>query len=62
MSLETDKQLVELIHVRALNALCAHQQSGPRYQSVTLFLRGKSTSGASTSTHFMVVSCICLAD
>ncbi|XP_073344908.1 minichromosome maintenance domain-containing protein 2 [Pagrus major] len=34
-----DKQLVELIHVNALDGLCAHQQSSLRYQSVTLFLR-----------------------
>ena len=40
---ETDKQLVELIHVKALNILSAHQQSALRYQSVTLFLRGRST-------------------
>lgn len=44
VSLETDKQLVELIHVKALDALSAHQQSSLRYQSVTLFLRGRSTS------------------
>lgn len=41
---ETDKQLVALIHVRALDVLSAHQQSSLRYQSVTLFLRGRSTS------------------
>ncbi|XP_037311997.2 minichromosome maintenance domain-containing protein 2 [Pungitius pungitius] len=34
-----DKQLVELIHVKALDALSAHQQSSLRYQSATLFLR-----------------------
>ncbi|XP_056220463.1 minichromosome maintenance domain-containing protein 2 [Seriola aureovittata] len=34
-----DKQLVELIHVKALDVLNAHQQSKHRYQSVTLFLR-----------------------
>ncbi|XP_042366553.1 minichromosome maintenance domain-containing protein 2-like [Plectropomus leopardus] len=34
-----DKQLVELIHIKALDALRAHQQSSLRYQSVTLFLR-----------------------
>ncbi|XP_049912895.1 minichromosome maintenance domain-containing protein 2 [Epinephelus moara] len=34
-----DKQLVELIHVKALDVLRAHQQSSLRYQSVTLFLR-----------------------
>ncbi|XP_071780103.2 minichromosome maintenance domain-containing protein 2 [Centroberyx gerrardi] len=34
-----DKQLVELIHVRALDILSAHPQSSLRYQSVTLFLR-----------------------
>ncbi|KAM6900392.1 minichromosome maintenance domain-containing protein 2 [Xenentodon cancila] len=34
-----DKQLVELIHVKALDALRGHQQSSLRYQSVTLFLR-----------------------
>ncbi|XP_033933315.1 minichromosome maintenance domain-containing protein 2-like isoform X2 [Pseudochaenichthys georgianus] len=39
-----DKQLVEMIHVRALDLLSAHQQSSLRYQSVTLFLRGTSAS------------------
>lgn len=39
-----DKQLVELIHVKALDGLSAYQQSSLRYQSVTLFLRGRSTS------------------
>ncbi|CAJ1082214.1 minichromosome maintenance domain-containing protein 2 isoform X2 [Xyrichtys novacula] len=34
-----DKQLVELIHVKALDALSAKQQGSFRYQSVTLFLR-----------------------
>ncbi|XP_030611869.1 minichromosome maintenance domain-containing protein 2 isoform X1 [Archocentrus centrarchus] len=34
-----DKQLVELIHVKALDVLRSHQQSATRYQSVTLFLR-----------------------
>ncbi|KAM9839693.1 minichromosome maintenance domain-containing protein 2 [Aulostomus maculatus] len=34
-----DKQLVELIHIGALDALRACQQSSLRYQSVTLFLR-----------------------
>ncbi|KAM7390527.1 hypothetical protein PAMA_008607 [Pampus argenteus] len=34
-----DKQLVELIDVKALNVLSAHQQNALRYQSVTLFLR-----------------------
>ncbi|XP_051267366.1 minichromosome maintenance domain-containing protein 2 isoform X1 [Dicentrarchus labrax] len=34
-----DKQLVELIHVRALDGLSTHQQNSLRYQSVTLFLR-----------------------
>uniref|UniRef100_A0A3Q3W6V7 Minichromosome maintenance domain-containing protein 2 n=1 Tax=Mola mola TaxID=94237 RepID=A0A3Q3W6V7_MOLML len=33
------KQLAELIHVKALDALVAHQQNSLRYQSVTLFLR-----------------------
>ena len=40
---ETDKQLVELIHVSALDGLRGHWQSSLRYQSVTLFLRGRST-------------------
>lgn len=40
----TDKQLVEFVHVKALDALKGQQQSSLRYQSVTLFLRGKSTS------------------
>nr|XP_046227270.1 minichromosome maintenance domain-containing protein 2 isoform X3 [Scatophagus argus] len=34
-----DKQLVELIHIKALDGVSAHQQSSLRYQSVTLFLR-----------------------
>uniref|UniRef100_UPI0037E7E361 minichromosome maintenance domain-containing protein 2 n=1 Tax=Semicossyphus pulcher TaxID=241346 RepID=UPI0037E7E361 len=34
-----DKQLVEMIHVKALDALSANQQGSFRYQSVTLFLR-----------------------
>ncbi|XP_008286662.1 MCM domain-containing protein 2-like, partial [Stegastes partitus] len=34
-----DKQLVELIHVKALDVLSGRQQSSLRYQSVTLFLR-----------------------
>ncbi|XP_022067067.2 minichromosome maintenance domain-containing protein 2 [Acanthochromis polyacanthus] len=34
-----DKQLVELIHVKALDVLRGYQQSSLRYQSVTLFLR-----------------------
>ncbi|XP_029935177.1 minichromosome maintenance domain-containing protein 2 [Myripristis murdjan] len=34
-----DKQLVELIHVKALGNLSAHPQSSLRYQSVTVFLR-----------------------
>lgn len=41
---EADKQLVELIHVQALDVLRAHQQSSLKYQSLTLFLRGGSTS------------------
>ncbi len=49
---ETDKQLVELIHVKALDALSAHQQSSLRYQSVTLFLRGRSTSDKFTKCMF----------
>ncbi|XP_056155687.1 minichromosome maintenance domain-containing protein 2 [Lampris incognitus] len=34
-----DKQLVALIHVQALDVLCAHPQNSLRNQSVTLFLR-----------------------
>uniref|UniRef100_A0A672YFK3 Minichromosome maintenance domain containing 2 n=2 Tax=Sphaeramia orbicularis TaxID=375764 RepID=A0A672YFK3_9TELE len=34
-----DKQLVELMHYKAMDVLRAHQQSSLRYQSVTLFLR-----------------------
>uniref|UniRef100_A0A3P9JGM3 Minichromosome maintenance domain-containing protein 2 n=1 Tax=Oryzias latipes TaxID=8090 RepID=A0A3P9JGM3_ORYLA len=34
-----DKQLVELIHAKALEALKGNQQSPLRYQSVTVFLR-----------------------
>lgn len=41
----TDKQLVELVHVKALDALKGQMQSALRYQSVTLFLRGRSSYG-----------------
>ncbi|XP_051538860.1 minichromosome maintenance domain-containing protein 2 [Myxocyprinus asiaticus] len=34
-----DKQLVELIHVKAVDVLGVHEVSSLRYQSVTLFLR-----------------------
>ncbi|KAM3593117.1 uncharacterized protein V6R79_006501 [Siganus canaliculatus] len=34
-----DKQIVELIHIRALDGLSPHQQRSLRYQSVTVFLR-----------------------
>ncbi|XP_053467372.1 minichromosome maintenance domain-containing protein 2 [Ictalurus furcatus] len=34
-----NKQLVELVHVRALDVLGVHENSSLRYQSVTLFLR-----------------------
>ncbi|XP_058231879.1 minichromosome maintenance domain-containing protein 2 [Hemibagrus wyckioides] len=34
-----DKQLVELVHTRALDVLGVHEPSSLRYQSVTLFLR-----------------------
>ncbi|XP_076017229.1 minichromosome maintenance domain-containing protein 2 [Genypterus blacodes] len=34
-----DKQLVEMIHIKALDALSAYQQNSLRYQFVTLFLR-----------------------
>lgn len=36
----TDKQLVELIHVKALEVLRPSRPSAHRYQSITLFLRG----------------------
>lgn len=36
----TDKQLVELIHVKALEVLRPGQPCAHRYQSITLFLRG----------------------
>lgn len=35
-----DKQLVELVHVKALDVMGVHKPSSLRYQSVTLFLRG----------------------
>ncbi|TRY69915.1 hypothetical protein DNTS_015368 [Danionella cerebrum] len=35
-----NKQLVELIHVRALDILGLHGAASERYQSITLFLRG----------------------
>lgn len=40
VSMGTDKQLVELIHVKALEVLRSSQPSALRYQSITLFLRG----------------------
>lgn len=39
--METDKQLVELIDVKALDVLNGQQQNSFKYQSVTLFLRGR---------------------
>nr|XP_046227269.1 minichromosome maintenance domain-containing protein 2 isoform X2 [Scatophagus argus] len=42
-----DKQLVELIHIKALDGVSAHQQSSLRYQSVTLFLRAPHKVSAS---------------
>ncbi|XP_034045653.1 minichromosome maintenance domain-containing protein 2-like [Thalassophryne amazonica] len=39
-----DKQLVELIHVKALDILRAHQQKSHRLQSVTLFVRDELCS------------------
>lgn len=39
----TDKQLVELMHVKAVDILGVHDAASLRYQSVTLFLRGKCT-------------------
>ena len=60
VSLWTDKQLVELIHVKALDALSVHQQSSLRYQSVTLFLRGRSTSDMFTeSTAHSIIGVLC---
>lgn len=44
-----DKQLVELIHVKALDGLRGHQQSSLRHQSVTLFLRGGFTRDVFTA-------------
>lgn len=43
-SFSTDKQLAEFVHVKALDALKAPQKCSLRYQSATLFLRGRSTS------------------
>lgn len=40
VSMGTDKQLVELIHVKALEVLRSSEPSALRYQSITLFLRG----------------------
>lgn len=54
-----DKQLVELVHVEALDALKGQKQSALRYQSVTLFLRGRSTSyGFSYLSLQFVLCCI----
>ncbi|XP_061522320.1 minichromosome maintenance domain-containing protein 2 [Phycodurus eques] len=50
-----DKQLVELIHVDALNVLRAHQQRSLRYQSVTLFLRDELCNVMSIGQLYRVI-------
>ncbi|XP_057680511.1 minichromosome maintenance domain-containing protein 2 [Corythoichthys intestinalis] len=50
-----DKQLVELIHGDALNALRSHQQNSLRYQSVTLFLRDELCNVMSIGQHYRVI-------
>ncbi|XP_019750480.1 minichromosome maintenance domain-containing protein 2 [Hippocampus comes] len=50
-----DKQLVELIHVDALNVLRAPQQNSLRYQSVTLFLRDELCNVMSIGQLYRVI-------
>ncbi|XP_008394464.1 minichromosome maintenance domain-containing protein 2 isoform X2 [Poecilia reticulata] len=51
-----DKQLVELIHVEALDVLRGRQQSSFRYQSVTLFLRALPPGCRKESPRFLELS------
>ncbi|XP_061660993.1 minichromosome maintenance domain-containing protein 2 isoform X2 [Syngnathoides biaculeatus] len=50
-----DKQLVELIHVDALNVLRTCQQRSLRYQSVTLFLRDELCNAMSIGQLYRVI-------
>ncbi|XP_061122003.1 minichromosome maintenance domain-containing protein 2 [Syngnathus typhle] len=50
-----DKQLVELIHVNALNVLHAPQQTAIRYQSVTFFLRDELCNAMSIGRLYRVI-------
>ncbi|XP_077409948.1 minichromosome maintenance domain-containing protein 2 isoform X2 [Vanacampus margaritifer] len=50
-----DKQLVELIHVDALDVFRAYQQTSLRYQSVTLFLRDELCNVMSIGRLYRVI-------
>ncbi|XP_041669643.1 minichromosome maintenance domain-containing protein 2 isoform X2 [Cheilinus undulatus] len=50
-----DKQLVELIHVKALDALSTLQQGSFRFQSVTLFLRDELCNSMKIGRHYRVL-------
>ncbi|XP_005912247.1 minichromosome maintenance domain-containing protein 2 [Haplochromis burtoni] len=50
-----DKQLVELIHVKALDVLRGHEQSSMRYQSVTLFLRDELCNSMRIGRYYRVL-------
>ncbi|PWA18208.1 hypothetical protein CCH79_00004176 [Gambusia affinis] len=51
-----DKQLVELIHVGALDVLRGREQSSFRYQSITLFLRALPPGCLKVSPRFLELS------
>ncbi|KAL7840703.1 hypothetical protein AOLI_G00260260 [Acnodon oligacanthus] len=50
-----DKQLVELVHVRALDVLGVHDPSSLRFQSVTLFLRDELCNSMKIGLVYRVV-------
>ncbi|KAI5620046.1 MCM domain-containing protein 2, partial [Silurus asotus] len=50
-----DKQLVELIHVKALDVFGVHEPSSLRYQSVTLFLRDELCNAMNIGQLYRVV-------
>ncbi|XP_077364838.1 minichromosome maintenance domain-containing protein 2 [Festucalex cinctus] len=50
-----DKQLVELIHVDALNVFRAYQQTSRKYQSITLFLRDELCNVMSIGQLYRVI-------
>ncbi|XP_007248985.3 minichromosome maintenance domain-containing protein 2 [Astyanax mexicanus] len=50
-----DKQLIELVHVKALDVLGIHDPSSLRYQSVTLFLRDELCNSMKIGQVYQVV-------